>query len=101
MEERLVPAPHSRSSQYFPPSRLSYFSPGAPPVYPFIGPVLPSVPGPASPPLPLVQTTPDTELSLVELCYGDAKVYVLFIIALTTFSVLLWQKELIIGILTP
>ena len=41
-----------RSSQYFPPTRLSYYSSG--PVYPFIGPVLPSAalpyPYPPSPP---------------------------------------------------
>ena len=53
-------ASRSRSSPYFPPTRLSYYSSG--PVYPFIGPVLPSVPAYLPPSSPYYQAhqQPDT-----------------------------------------
>ena len=56
-------ASRSRSSQYFPPTRLSYYSSSSGhPVYPFIGPVLPSVPAylPPSPHYYQAPNQPDT-----------------------------------------
>ena len=55
-----------RSSQYFPPTRLSYYSSG--PVYPFIGPVLPSaaLPYPYSPSPPYYQPRPQPRPDLLE-----------------------------------